>query len=249
MVVEWPAVRLYPEVRAGGFSRVDGTVEFYTRINALLAEIGPDATVMDYGAGRGAFLEDPVPFRRELHRLQGKAARVIGVDVDDAVLHNPSLDDAHVVELGQRLPLDDRSVDLVISDSTFEHVRDPGSVASELDRILRPNGWLCARTPNRWGYIGFGARIVPNRLHSKLLSHLQPSKRPEDTFPTVYRLNTPKALKRWFPPERYHHIVYAADSEPAYAGRSMTVARLSRVAFALTPPLFRSVLFVFLEKR
>lgn len=52
--------QLYPESGAGGFSRVDGTVEFYTRVNALLS---PDAVVVDLGAGRGKQSEDPVAFR------------------------------------------------------------------------------------------------------------------------------------------------------------------------------------------
>ena len=240
---------LYPELRAGGFSRVDGTVAFYVRINALLSEIGPAAIVLDYGAGRGAFLEDPVIFRRDLRRLQGRCERIIGIDIDDGVLRNPALDDAHVVCPGERLPLNDASVHLIVTDHTFEHVTNPAWVASELDRVLRPGGWLCARTPNRWGYVGLGGRAVPNKLHARFLRALQPTKRSEDTFPTAYRLNTPGALKRWFSTQRYRHVVYAADSEPVYVGRSMTAARLSRIAFALTPPPLRSVLYVFLEKR
>ena len=86
-------------------------------------------------------------------------------------------------------------------------------------------------------------------LHVSFLRRLQPTKPAEDTFPTVYRLNTPRALKRWFSTQRYRHVVYAADSEPAYVGRSMTAARLNRIAFALTPKPLRSMLYVFLEKR
>ncbi|OWY62641.1 hypothetical protein B7486_57335, partial [cyanobacterium TDX16] len=42
--------RLYPEVGAGGFSRSDGTVEFWSRVQALVT---PGAHVLDLGAGRG----------------------------------------------------------------------------------------------------------------------------------------------------------------------------------------------------
>jgi SAM-dependent methyltransferase len=243
-----PNQALYPETRAGGFSRVDGTVEFYVRVNALLAAMGPEAVVLDYGAGRGAFTGDPVSFRRDIRILKGKARRVIGIDVDEAVLQNQAIDEAHVVAPGQALPLADQSVDLIVSDSTLEHVVDPEWTASELDRVLRPGGWFCARTPNRSGYIGLGARAVPNRFHVSFLRRLQPVKRPEDTFPVAYRLNTPNDLKRWFPASRYEHTVYAADNEPAYVGRSILAARLSQLAFAVTPPQFRSILYVFLHK-
>jgi SAM-dependent methyltransferase len=239
---------LYPEVRAGGYSRVDGTVGFYTRVNALLTDFGPEAVVLDYGAGRGSFLEDPVSFRRDLRALRGRISAFIGVDIDESVLGNKALDQAYVVLPGQRLPLDDGSIDLVVSDFTFEHVVDPAWTTGELNRVLRPGGWICARTPNRWGYIGLGARAVPNELHVSILRRLQPTKKPEDTFPTSYKLNTPKDLKRWFPVSSYEHYVHATDSEPAYAGKSVLAARLTRLGFGLTPPSWRSMLNVFLHK-
>lgn len=240
---------LYPEMAAGGFSRVDGSIAFYGRVAALLAESGPQAAVLDFGAGRGAFLDDPVPFRRDTRLLRGRAGRVVGIDIDDTVLTNPSLDEAHVVHVGDRLPLEDASFNLVVSDFTFEHISDPAWAAAEIDRVLQPGGWVCALTPNRWGYIGLGARVVPNRFHVGMLRHLQPRKPAQDTFPTTYLLNTPAALRRWFLPTRYDHIVWTVDSEPAYAGRSLAAARLTKTLFSLTPPPLRSILFAFLRKR
>lgn len=38
----------FQEVGAGGFTSLDGTIEFYTRINALLT---PDMTILDFGGG------------------------------------------------------------------------------------------------------------------------------------------------------------------------------------------------------
>ena len=243
-----PRRSLYPEMAAGGFSRVDGAVAFYSRVAALLDDAGPGAVVVDFGAGRGAAVEDPVPYRRRLRLLQGREARVVGVDVDPAVLSNEAVDERHIVRIGDRLPVDDSSVYLVVSDYAFEHVTEPAWAASEIERVLRPGGWLCVKTPNRWGYIGIGARLVPNRMHVGLLRHLQPDKAAADTFPTAYRLNTPHHLRRWFPPERFHHIVWAVDTEPAYVGRSTVLARAGRATFALTPPPLRSVLFAFLRK-
>jgi SAM-dependent methyltransferase len=152
------------------------------------------------------------------------------------------------VRPGDRLPLGEASVDLIVSDFTFEHVSDPSWVAAELDRVLVPGGWICARTPNRRGYIGLGARLVPNRLHVRFLRTLQPTKKAEDTFPTAYRLNTPADLRHWFPPPAWEHSVWATDSEPVYVGQSLAAGRLNRAVFALTPPGLRSMLNVFLHK-
>jgi SAM-dependent methyltransferase len=243
-----PLARLYPEIRAGGFSHVDGTIAFYTRVNALLASSPSVDVLVDFGAGRGAAAEDPVPYRRQLRDFRGRVGSVVGLDIDPIVLTNPLLDVAEVLRDQDPFPLPDASVDMIVSDYCFEHVRNPSWVTAEMDRILRPDGWICARTPNRHGYVGLGARLIPNRFHLPLLRHLQPTKPAVDTFPVAYRLNTPQQVGNWFRPSRYHQVVYAADSEPAYVGRSVTMARLTRLLTGLTPARLRSMLYIFLQK-
>jgi hypothetical protein len=85
----------YPEGRFGGFTDIDGTVIFFSRVNALLT---PASVVVDFGCGRGAYRDDPVPFRRNLRILKGKAASVIGLDVDPAGRDNPFLDRSHLLD-------------------------------------------------------------------------------------------------------------------------------------------------------
>ena len=238
--------RAFPELPAGGYSRIDGTVEFHQRVNALCA---PDSVVVDFGAGRGRFVEDDVPFRRRLQNRRGCVRRVIGLDVDPAVLVNPTLDEAHVISVGAPLPMPDASVDLVVADHVFEHIDDPAWASRELDRVLRPGGWICARTPNRWGAIAVPARLVPNRWHDAVLARVQPDKQSRDTFPTRYLLNRPSALRRWFPPDRFDDCSYMHETEPAYAGRSPAAWTLFRGLAAITPAPLRSVYLVFLRKR
>lgn len=238
--------RLFPEVAAGGFSRVDGTVAFYVRINALVSS---SSVVVDFGAGRGRFMEDPVAYRRNVRLLQGRVQRVIGLDVDDAVLQNPTVDESHVISDGGRLPVPDASVDLVISDFTFEHVADPAWLASELYRILKPGGWICARTPNKYGYISLFARLVPNGLHDAVLRIVQPEKKSIDTFPTLYRLNTRRDLRRHFPERRFQHVVFEHDAEPAYVANSRFGWRVGLFLTRILPRRVYTMLFVFLQKK
>jgi SAM-dependent methyltransferase len=237
----------YPEVAAGGFTRVDGTIEFYTRINALLKS---DMTVVDYGAGRGAGpLEDPVPYRRNLRTLQGKCQRLIGIDVDEAVRRNPALDEASTISIGEPLPLSDSSVDIVVSDWVLEHIQEPEALASEIARVLKPGGWFCARTPNRWGYIGLGANLVPNEWHNQFLKYLQPQKKHVDTFPTAYRMNSKKQLTLYCPKAAFEQFIYGHFAEPAYFGQSKVLWALALTAFRLTPEHFAPVLMCFLRRR
>jgi hypothetical protein len=75
------------EIRFGGYSRRDGTVAFYTRVNALLA---PSARVLDYCCGVGAHISAEDPFTGGLQRRRGKVAEFVGVDVDGSARDNLS---------------------------------------------------------------------------------------------------------------------------------------------------------------
>lgn len=238
--------RLYPEAAVGGFSRVDGQIEFYTRINALVDE---KSHVLDFGAGRGLWAVEPMPeMSRRLRRLKGRVARVVGTDVDAAVATNDTLDESHVVPIGAPLPFADETFDLVIADYVLEHVDagDAQDVADEIMRVLKPGGWLAARTPNKWGTTGIGARIVPNRLHVRMLKRLQPDRKPEDVFPVRYQMNTRKHLRRLF--ARHTPYVYGHTSEPAYFGKSVLAWRVAATLARLTPPGLAPTLMVFVQK-
>ncbi len=236
----------FPEIAAGGFTRIDGTVAFYSRINALVSDT---SVVVDFGAGRGQFISDPVGYRRDLRWLKGRVQRVIGLDVDDAVLENPALDESHLIFDERPLPLTDGSVDLIVSDFTFEHVKNPHWLAEELSRILKAGGWICARTPNKWGYIAIFARLFPNRLHDAVLRVVQPRKKSIDTFPTFYRLNTRRDLLRSFSVQHFEHIIFEHDAEPAYSANSMLGWRLGLFLSRISPRRVQSMLFIFLRKK
>src|SRR5690606_39255374 len=133
----------------------------------------PDSVMLDIGAGRGqAHHDDPSTYRRSLRNFRGRVARVIGIDIDPVVATNPSLDEARVIENGV-FPVEDGIVDVAFSDYTFEHVSDPAAFAGEAERVLKPGGWLCARTPNRNGYISMASRLIPQALHGGVLRRAQ----------------------------------------------------------------------------
>ncbi|CAN5138624.1 hypothetical protein BH20ACT5_BH20ACT5_07830 [soil metagenome] len=235
-------VRLYPEIAAGGFTRDDGTVAFYTRVRALLE---PSMTVVNLGAGRGRHAEDPVRFRRELVVLRGAVAEVVGVDPDPVVLENPTVDRAVVMPDPRTIPLPDDSADLVLADWVLEHVTEPHAVATEVDRVLRPGGWICARTPNKRGYWALGARLVPVRAQGRLLRYLQPDRPSRDVFPTTYGMNTPAELRELFP--GYRLVIYGHHPPPVL-GEALWLNRAARAALRWIPPSLAATFFVFLYK-
>ncbi|MGN6497090.1 MAG: class I SAM-dependent methyltransferase [Tsuneonella sp.] len=237
---------IYPEIGAGGFTRDDGTIQFYGRIAAL---VQPAMVVLDLGAGRGCQFEDHNAYRRDLRMLRGKVAKVIGVDVDPAVLSNEYVDERHVFD-GKQLPCGDASIDLVVSDWVLEHVMEPASFAAEAARVLKPGGWFCARTPASLSLIALASRVVPNRNHARLLDKIQHgARKEEDVFPAYYRLNSRRALNRYFPPQSWENFSYSWSPEPSYHFGSSLIARALRALQFVKAPFSGENLFVFLRRR
>lgn len=238
--------RFFPEVGAGGFSSLDGTVAFYGRVNALLTS---DMRVLDFGAGRGAWHHpDAGDYRSRLRLLRGKVSEVVACDVDEAVLRNRSADRQVRIEVGAPLPFPDAHFDLIVADWVFEHISEPQVIAAELFRVLKPGGWICARTPNALGYVALASRLVPNAWHARALRHIQPGREEQDVFPTCYRLNTRRQLKRIFRPQYWEHYSCYRDAEPAYHFNWTWLYGLQLLIGRLLPPPLRPFLFVFLKK-
>jgi ubiquinone/menaquinone biosynthesis C-methylase UbiE len=241
-----PVERVYPESRFGGFSDVDGTMLFYSRVHALL---GPDVTVLDVGCGRGAgLLNDPVPFRRDLRNLRGKCRSIVGIDVDPDAAQNPGIDEFRLLADEAIWPVADQSIDLIISDFVLEHIKDPTSYFAEAARVLKPKGIFCARTSNRIGYVALLAKLIPQRRHAQILQKVQRDRNAIDVFPTQYRANTVWKIQRLLKQAGLKGIVYGYEAEPSYLQFSTALYLFGRYLHAVMPPLLRTSLFVFARK-
>jgi len=239
--------RILPEIGVGGYSAHDGTVEFYGRIRALAA---PGMRVLDYGAGRGAWYEDdPSTYRRDQRLLRGAVAEVVGCDIDEAVLGNRAVDRAFVMQPDGPLPLEDASVDIVIADYVLEHINDPATLAAELVRILKPGGWICARTPTKYNYVSIAARLVHSARHARWLRVVQPGRKSEDVFPTVYRLNTRSSVRRYFPASAFEDHSYVYCFEPQYFFGKPALFRIFQFLHWLLPASMHGNLYIYLCKQ
>lgn len=150
---------------------------FEMQVDRLLSE-RPQQVLLDAGCGR------TVPV---LRKYLGRAGRLIGVELVPFTDVPPGIE-THQSDLA-RLPLPDASVDIIMSRSVFEHLTDPASVYAEFARVLRPGGRIVFLTANMWDYGTLVARLVPNRLHGKVVKVVE-GREEEDTFPTAYKTNT-----------------------------------------------------------
>jgi SAM-dependent methyltransferase len=237
--------QFFPETRFGGFTHVDGTMNFFTRVNALLE---PGSVVLDVGCGRGEYADDPVRVRRDLRVLRGKCRTVIGIDVDPASRVNPVIDEFLLLE-GPKWPVAGDSVDLCLCDHVIEHVADPDAFFAECRRVIRPNGFLCIRTPNTFGYVAIAARLVPNTLHSKVLRVAQRGREERDVFPTVYKCNTRLKLCNILARNHFDSAVFTYDAEPSYLSFSKLAYYLGVAHQRYAVPGAKNAIFAFAQKR
>jgi arsenite methyltransferase len=139
----WAQELGYPEPE---LSRVpDATVESFAGVanHWLLGRIESGSTVLDLGCGAGTDLLIAA-------QMIGPAGRVIGIDMTPSMLDRAraSADEMGLanVELHEALieavPVDDASVDVVISNGVIDLVPDKDAVFDEIDRVLRPGGRL-----------------------------------------------------------------------------------------------------------
>jgi SAM-dependent methyltransferase len=149
---------------------------FEERVDAFVAKGA--RVLMDAGCGR------TVPV---LRKYLGRCERLIGVEIVDFTDVPPGIE-SYNSDLAH-LPLADASVDLIMSRSVFEHLTDPASVYAEFARVLRPGGRVVFLTANMWDYGTLVARMVPNRLHGRIVKVVE-GRAEEDTFPTAYKTNT-----------------------------------------------------------
>lgn len=243
--------RFHPELDVDNFSRLDGTIIFFSFVRAAMLRTGAKR-VMDFGAGRGqqfhdAGLPDTSLFKLDLMDLRKTGAEVWACDIDPVVATHPA--SHHQIQIGAdgRLPFEDAFFDVICSDVTFEHVSNPEIVASELQRVLRPGGYLCARTPNKYGYVTLAARLVPNRHHVAALRRIAPVKQAQDVFPTLFRMNSVRTIKRLF--SDCDVAWYRDSAGPSYYFNNAILYRLFMGLHKILPNSMATSLCIFARKR
>lgn len=236
----------YPESRFGGFTDVDGTMAFFNRVNSL---IEPTSIILDVGCGRGAYGASTILFSRKLRILKGKVARVIGIDVDEGAQDNPFLDEFRPIQNNTPWPVENETIDLIVCDFVLEHIMDPDLFFEEIYRVLKPGGYLCIRTSNRWSYFALFSALVPGRYHSKVLSVVQEGRKAEDVFPTVYKCNSVWKIRNIMKKHSFDYVVYGYEAEPAYLSFSKVAYFLGVLHQRFAPGIIKPAIFAFGKKK
>lgn len=148
--------------------------------------IGPQSCVLDAGAGAGELFQ---------YELKDKVKEIVGVDLDHRVESNPQLHRSIYANLTS-IPVEDDYFDLVFCRYVLEHIEKPQEFLREIYRILKPEGRFLFLTPNKWHYVSIASSLTPKWFHN-WYNRLR-SRQEEDTFPTVYHLNTKSHIRHQF---------------------------------------------------
>jgi SAM-dependent methyltransferase len=237
--------KAFPEINFGGFSKNDGTLAFYSRLNALLTD---DMIVLEIGCGRGA-AHAVNGYKSKLRNIKGKVRKVIGVDIDPIGECNISLDEFKLIVEKQKFDIPDNSIDLIFSDFVFEHIKDPHFLLSEVNRTLKPGGYLCVRTTNRWGYVSIISRLIPDRFHRIILNKAQSFRDEIDVFPAYYRMNTHRYFKENFGPNNWEVAIWGVNGVPTYFSMSVFLMKVMDKINNIIPNRYANSLFVFARKK
>jgi len=112
------------------------------------------------------------------HMLASVAASVIGVDIStEAIEHSRLKYSASNLEFRQgscvNLPINDSSIDLVVSFETIEHHDLHEEMLSEITRVLRPDGFLLISSPNKLFFSDIPGKQVPFHVKELYLNELK----------------------------------------------------------------------------
>ncbi len=130
---------------------------------AISLDLVTNRSVLDLACGEGY----------GSHLLSKRAGSVTGIDIDSSTIDNaakkyiaPNL--RFLTGSATVIPLQENSMDIIVSFETIEHLSDHETMMKECKRILKPGGLLIISTPNKNKYSGNTAQQNP--FHLKELS-------------------------------------------------------------------------------
>ncbi len=196
--------------------------------DAVAACLSPTARVLDLGCGRGGVLE----------RLHPRAGFVAGLDADPASLREHRARAlALACGLAERLPYADGAFDLVCCSWVLEHLPEPTHAFAEIARVLRVGGHFVFLTPNvRHPLLALNRALRPAR--GRLIGRLY-GRAEADTFPALYRANTPSQIERLAHNAGLVRVSLQFIGDPTYLAFGEPLFHLACLLERVTPPALR----------
>lgn len=136
---------------------------YYGTLATLLRQIDcrrerDDVRILNAGAGKNTWLEDAL-------RERGVSCRVDRLDVIDAEVTHPLVDQTFRASIENMFPVQSETYDFLVATYVLEHVPDLSRSVTEMGRVLKPSGALIAALPNVLAPEFLVARLTPHAFH------------------------------------------------------------------------------------
>ena len=230
----------------GSFSTNDGTIDFYLRVRTL---INKKKIVLDLGASDAGWFNSKknIRIRKKTQYLKNDVKFFYSADIESSVLKNKT-SHKNLIIINNKIPLKKNSVDIIISDWTFEHVENVKVFYKEINRVLKKGGTLCARTPHKYNYFAILNSFLEGRpSKEKLLLKSQPRRKSDDYWKSFYRLNTLYKIKKIFNNFKSNSFIFVPD--PSYYFGSKYLFYIFKLIHLIAPKFFSGILILFLQKK
>jgi SAM-dependent methyltransferase len=141
--------------------------EYADTIACYMNALQPPAIVVDAGGGQKC------DFAR--YREIGSGVRIIAVDVsEDELENNYDVDERCVADVTEDLPFKTGEVDMVVSYSLFEHLRNSEAFVINSSRVLKPGGYFIHLFASKFAPFAIANQLLPAELSKSLLKILKP---------------------------------------------------------------------------
>ncbi len=176
---------------------------------------------VDVGGGHSIFPDNP----RLAHSLVSRCSLVVAVDPSENVYRNAFVHERVRCQIGDYRP--DRQFDLASLRMVAEHIAEPENAIQDLNRLLRPQGFVLVFTANRFSPITLISRLVPFKLHHPIKKLFWGGDE-KDTFPVQYKMNTRRSLHRLFEANGFeeHSFAFLDDLAVFHRFRYMNYVEL-----------------------
>ena len=245
---DWDAARIDRRTREA----LNGPNQMSEQVSGWLDRATANGPILDLGCGNGPLMVALLSAGREC----------IGIDVSMTwlvVAQRMIRDAGHIPVLAaavaEALPLADGALGAVVSLDVIEHVRNVPAYVREIDRAVRPGGFVAISTPNRFSLSAephvfvWGVGWLPRRWQKRFV-HWRSGKSYDDTvllshgeLKSVMKRNSDFTLSVLTPRIQAEHIRNFSRPKAIAATlyNGLAGMRAMRLPFRLVGPFFQMV--------
>ncbi|MBQ9389291.1 MAG: class I SAM-dependent methyltransferase [Synergistaceae bacterium] len=189
--------KLFPQTKHSAYKH------YREQVNNNLSD---NMTALDIGGGKRCL------FAPESRKFKG--IKIIALDVSPEELeYNNDADEKIVFDLtsGERVPIDDESVDMITSSSVLEHLKNLENAVTEVSRILKKGGKFISVFPSKFALFAIINQLLPNWLARKILFTINPAAIGFGGFKAYYNRCYYPALKNLLAKHGFKNINFMFD--------------------------------------